>query len=316
MLNHSFLFTIFVLRYKRGMRHILILLAFLVAFPVFGNAARKRAFMVGISSYTKHYYKVWHNIHGMQDVNLLTPELQKHGYRITSVLDNEATYQGITSALDQFIKSSKKGDVVYLHFSCHGQPVEDGIKGDTLDEKDGWDESLVPIDAGKEYCVNGYKGENHFTDDELNIYVERLRKQVGSTGIIYVVMDACHAGESSRGGMETIRGTNEGLTKSGRNYNPPQSDVRHFKIENGRGLAPIIFLEACKSRERNTEVRTREGKEYGALSYNVYHAIRQMKSFGNKDSQEFIRQVYKSIEQPGRWPKKPKQTLVKETSEM
>lgn len=296
------------------MRQIILALLFLIAFPCAGDAARKRAFMVGISSYKKHYYKAWNNIHGKQDIDLLSPVLEKHGFIITSILDDKATYQGILSALDNFIKESKNGDVVYLHFSSHGQPVEDGLKDDNRDEQDGWDESIVPIDAGIKYGVNGYNGDKHLTDDELSAYIERLRKQVGPKGIIYVVIDACHAGETSRGGLETVRGTNEGLTKKqNNNYNPPKNDIKHFKIESGKGLSPIIYLEACKSFERNMEIRTSQGKEFGALSYNVYHALRQMKAFDKKDSQKFVKKVYDySIDKTKLWPKR--QSLVVESS--
>lgn len=275
----------------------------MIAFPSMSNAARKRAFMVGISSYKKHYYKVWNNIHGKQDIDLLSPVLQKHGFALTTVLDEKATYEGILSSLDNFIRTTKKGDIIYLHFSCHGQPVEDGLKGDTLDEKDRWDESLVPIDAGKKYNEIGYKGEKHITDDELNLYVVKLRKQVGPKGMIYVVMDACHAGEASKGGLETERGTKEGLGKSDIKYNPPKDNIKHFKVESGRDMSPIVFLEACRSYERNTEVRTSQGKEYGSLSYNVYHALLKMKAFEKKNSQEFINQIKTSKDQPRRWPR-------------
>ena len=294
------------------MKAFIFALAMLLTFPVIGNATRKRAFMVGISSYKKHYYKTWNSIHGKQDIDLLSPVLEKHGFTITSVLEEKATYNGILSSLDKFITSLQKGDIVYLHFSCHGQPVEDGLKDSTFDEKDGWDESIVPIDAGKEYGVNGYKGEKHITDDELNTYIERLRKQIDSKGMLYVVMDACHAGEMSREGLETVRGTNEALTKSLTKYNPPRSNIRHFQLENGKGMAPTMFFEACKSRERNTEVRDSNGKEYGALSYNVFHALNQMNSFGKKDSLKFKEQIEQSTKQPRRWPKT--QTLVIESS--
>ena len=49
----------------------------------------------------------------------------------------------------------KSGDIVYLHFSCHGQPVED-LDGD---EKDGWDESIVPYDAWKKPISGIYDGK-------------------------------------------------------------------------------------------------------------------------------------------------------------
>ena len=144
------------------MNRLILILAFVVAFPFIGNAQRKRAFMVGISNYHTNGYKIWNNIHGAEDVALLKPELEKKGFKVQTLINEQATYQGILNALNSFISTSKKDDVVYLHFSCHGQPVEDGLNGLAKDEKDGWDEAIVPIDAGKEYN-SAYKGEKHLT---------------------------------------------------------------------------------------------------------------------------------------------------------
>lgn len=287
------------------------MLAFFLALPIVGNAQRKRAFMVGISKYHSNGRTAWANIHGKEDVDILIPELKAKGFEIIALTDEQATYQGIITSLKQFIKKTRKGDILYLHFSCHGQPVEDGLKGDILDETDHWDESIVPIDAGKIYGVNGYKGEKHLTDDELNGYIKALRAKIGVKGMLYVIMDACHAGEMSRNGIETIRGTNEALTsKSNNKYNPPQYNIKHFFIEKGNDLAPTLFFEACQSRERNTEIRI-TGKEYGALSYNVWQALKAMPTFG-KNAHEFKAQVEASTKQRGHWPRT--QTLVTESS--
>lgn len=292
------------------MNRFFLILAFVLAFPILGNAQRKRAFLVGVSTYKTHGYKVWNNIHGAEDIALLTPELKKKGFKasdIVTILNEQATCHNILSSLDEFIKTTHKNDLVYIHFSCHGQPVEDGLNGYSKDEKDGWDEALVPIDAGKAYDVNGYQGENHITDDTLNIYIERLRKKIGAKGMLYVAMDACHAGEISRRGLETVRGTNEGLTKNGIKYNPPISNVKHYPLKKSPELSPAMFIEACQSRERNTEVRI-GGKEYGALSYNIYQAFRNMESFGSKDSLLFKSKIEASTKEKGRWPRT--QTLV------
>lgn len=283
----------------------------MIAFPLMGNAQRKRAFLVGISKYHTNGYKVWNNIHGAEDVALLTPELEKKGFKVKALTNEHATYRGILNALNSFITASKKGDVVYLHFSCHGQPVEDGLNGMAKEEKDGWDEALVPIDAGKTYNVNGYIGEKHLTDDELNIYICKLRKIIGSTGILYVAMDACHIGEASRGGLETVRGTDEALTsRPNCKYNPPKSNIKHYSIEKGKDMAPALFIEACQSRERNTEIRI-NGKEYGALSYNIWQTLKTMSSFG-KNVQDFKSQIEVSTKMKGHWPRT--QTLVTESS--
>lgn len=286
---------------------IVIIMVLVIAFPFMGNAQRKRALLVGISNYHTNGYKVWNNIHGAEDAILMTPELEKKGFTVKSLVNEAATYQGIISALEALISSSKKGDIVYLHFSCHGQPVEDGLLGDSLDEKDGWDEAIVPIDAGKVYSPNGYKGENHITDDKLNALFTKLRKSIGSKGMLYVVMDACHAGEMSRNGLDTIRGTNETLTsKPDNRYNPPRSNIKHFSVETNKTWSPVLFIEACQSRERNTEIRI-NGKEYGALSYNISLALRTMSTFG-KNTQELKDKIKESTKQKGHWPRT--QTVV------
>jgi len=288
------------------MNRLILILAFVVAFPFIGNAQRKRAFMVGISNYHKNGYKVWNNIHGAEDMALLKPELEKKGFKVQTLINEQATYQGILNELNSFIATSKKGDVVYLHFSCHGQPVEDGLNGLAKDEKDGWDEAIVPIDAGKEYNST-YKGEKHLTDDELNGYINRLRKKIGSKGMLYVAMDACHAGTISRKGIETVRGTNEGLAKTRAKYNPPKETIRHYPVAKSADMSPTLFIEACQSRERNTEIRIK-GKEYGALSYNIWQALQGMASFDNTTKDQFKAKVDTSTKVKGRWPRT--QTLV------
>lgn len=131
-------------------------------------AQRKRAFLVGISHYdTALTAYQWNNINGVEDVNLLSPILKEQGFSVTSILDEKATYQNISTQLTSFIKKTKKGDIVYLHFSAHGQPVED-MNGD---EEDGWDEAIVPIDAYKLYKKGVYEGKSHLLDDQLNKYV-------------------------------------------------------------------------------------------------------------------------------------------------
>lgn len=290
------------------MTRLILILACVVAFPLMGNAQRKRAFMVGISKYHTNGYKVWNNIHGAEDVALLKPELEKKGFKVQALINERATYNGIITALKSFISTSKKGDVVYLHFSCHGQPVEDGLNGRRKDEKDGWDESLVPIDAGKVYN-SAYKGEKHITDDELNNYISNLGKKIGSAGMLYVAMDACHAGTMSRKGIETVRGTNEGLSKTGVKYNPPKETIRHYPIAKSADMAPTLFVEACQSRERNTEVRIK-GKEYGALSYNIWQALQGMVSFDKTSKKQFKAKVASSTKEKGCWPRT--QTLVME----
>jgi len=267
----------------------------------------KRAFMVGISVYRAHGRDSWGNIHGAEDVAMLKPVLAQQGFDITTLVDEEATYSNIKKSLNQFINNTRTGDIVYLHFSTHGQPVEDGLNGLGKDEADGWDESIVPIDAASRYGHNGYQGDKHLTDDELTVYFERLRNQIGPTGVLYVAMDACHAGGASRGiELNTVRGTNEGLSRSGAIFDPRSGDTaKHYNLKADKQLAPTLFLEACTARQRNSEIRI-NGKECGSLSYNIKCALEKRPL--SKDTSCFKNDVIESTQQAGHWPNR--QSLV------
>ena len=238
--------------------------------PLIGYSQSKRAFMVGISDYSSNKAdgKGWDDIHGENDVKLLAPTLKKQGFSIQKLCNKEATANNIRKSLISFSEKCKSGDIVYLHFSCHGQPFED-YDGD---ESDGWDEALVPFDALKEYHQGKYTGENHITDDELNGYLKTIRNNVGPKGIVYVVIDACHAGSSYRGEEDedsiVIRGTDKGFSKSNKQYAHRIDKRGKIKVESAAQMANICILEACRSYQVNSEIRN-DGKYYGSLSYYV-----------------------------------------------
>lgn len=270
------------------------------------NAQRKRAFLVGISHYdTALTGYQWNDINGVEDINLLSPILTKQGFVLTTLLDSQATYDNITSQLNQFIRKTKKGDIVYLHFSTHGQPVED-LNGD---EEDGWDEAIVPIDAYKMYRKGIYEGKRHLLDDQLNGYVKQLRGRVGKTGFLYVVIDACHAGTSSRANDETVRGTKVGFTYNNKVFKPSMQKNFHYKIEANPQLSNVLFVEACRPDQVNTEINV-AGKRYGPLSYNIAQALASTPL--SVDVDEFLKSLKSSIMNGGHWPNN--QNFVTETS--
>lgn len=232
-------------------------------------AQNKRAFLVGISDYqstNKNASNSWANIHGANDIALLTPTLQKHGFKVSSIVDQQATASNIRKQLFKFSSSCKPGDIVYLHFSCHGQPVED-LDGD---EADGWDEAIIPVDAQKVYIKNKYKGENHITDDELNRFFQTIRTKIGRKGYLTIVVDACHAGTSYRGEENEdsvfVRGTNTGFSERGLKFVPKIDKRGKIRIEKSNNMSDICIIEACRSYQVNNEIKF-NGKYYGSLSY-------------------------------------------------
>lgn len=243
------------------------------------NAQNKKALLVGISEYTPEGERTpfsWENIHGENDVRLLAPTLAKQGFSIDSLTSSDATAKKIRAHMKKMEKSVKKGDIVFIHFSCHGQPVEDRKP---FDEKDGWDEAIVPVDAQMKYVKGIYEGENHILDDELNVFFENIRKKVGEKGFVYAIMDACHMGTSYRNLNDTIytRGTKSGFSASGKKYKAPKEEsnaIFQYRLKKDEGMADIYMLEACRANEKNTEIR-RKGVYYGPLSFYVNAALQK-----------------------------------------
>ena len=247
-----------------GKRIIYSILLFL-ACCLLTQAQNKRALLVGISQYGNN--TGWKNIHGANDVDLMKSVL--NGFSIRELKNANATYENIIKELNYLTKKTKEGDIVYIHFSGHGQPFEDINR----DEHDGWDESFVPFDAHLYYEENVYSGNKHLTDDILNTYLIKIRKKIGEHGILYVTIDACHAGNSYRDSEEDIyRGTGKGFSKNNKIYKVPKTQKRYYNIDDIRGYSPIVMLEACQSHQRNTEIYIKN-TYYGPLTYAIFKTL-------------------------------------------
>ena len=253
----------------------LLFLLTLLLGAISANAETKRALLVGISDYgnEREDPNKWKNIHGANDIPLLTPLLKEQGFKVTSLVNSQATYNKIKKVIEKLIKNCQKGDMVYLHFSMHGQPFED-LNGD---EADGWDEALIPVDAQMQYKKGVYDGSNHLIDDELEGYFDRIRSRIGPTGQLVVVLDACHSGGGVRGDDEHIRGTREGFTRSGKEYKPDRTKENndYFKVPTKAGQAPIICIEACRSYQVNYEFYDKNtATVYGSLSFYISESMK------------------------------------------
>ena len=237
-------------------------------------AQQKRAFLVGISDYgnPREDPDKWSNISGANDVQLLSPVLQQQGFSVASLTNSKATKRAITTGLDNLVRQCKAGDIVYLHFSMHGQPIEDK----NGDEADGWDEALIPYDAQMKFKKGVYEGQNHLLDDELEGIFNKIRSKIGARGQLFIVMDACHSGTMNRGDGDHVRGVRDGFTANpDKLYTPDRTKELngYYKLPTASGQSPVTFLEACRSYQTNKEVRDASTNTwYGSLSYYVCQA--------------------------------------------
>ena len=275
------------------------------------QATTKRALLVGISNYGQSGANSWNDIHGANDVELISKTLKKHDFKIITITNKNATARRIRKELKSLSNSCRKGDVVYIHFSCHGQPFED-LDGD---EEDGWDESLVPYDARKVFSAGKYEGVNHIKDDELHTYIQKIRNAVGSKGFVCVIIDACHAGGSSRGDEgddeddddPIIRGTKDGFSPHGKSFRPRIDTKSNFKIASSAGLSDVVIVEACRSYQSNCEIK-QNGKYYGPLSY---YLNKTLQSYSVSANLNWVNEVKSQMDRDRRLTK---QNLVYETS--
>lgn len=289
------------------LKHIGIFILLVLSVPLM--AQQKHALLIGISDYPQYKDSdaSWSRIHGANDVQLLSPILSNQGFKVTSLTNKSATHSAIEKKLKKLIQSIQPGDIVYIQLSGHGQAVED----ENEDEVDGWDEAFIPYDAKRCYKENVYRGENHLLDDELNNHLNAIRKKVGENGIVYVVIDACHAGSFYRGDeiedSVYIRGTDIGFSKSGKPYAPKIDKRGNIRIYTENGMAPIVMLEACRSYEVNTEIK-QNGQYYGPMSYYI---SRQLLTTPLAFDTKWIEEVRKGMDKDTRLVR---QNMVTESS--
>jgi len=257
-------------------------------------AGGKHALLIGISDYPDYGSQAltWKPIHGAVDVASLTAVLRVRGFEIKTLTNADATATRIRDALAALAADCHRGDLVYVHFSGHGQAYED-LSGD---EADGWDEALVPYDAPAQYVKDVYEGEKHLLDDELDGYLSAIRLKAGPEGFVYMVIDACHSGGASRGdeaeaatatGETIVRGSEHGFSPNGRKYIPRIDRRGNMTVASRPGMAGICILEACRAYQTNAEI-FQDGSYRGPLSYYVGLMLRK---FGLTPSTGWVEKV-------------------------
>ena len=272
-------------------------LLLLLSLPVPLHAQTKRALVIGLG---EQQDKAWNKINGDKDVPLVQAMLKKAGFKsVTTLVNRQATKTGIIGAFKKMTASCKHGDVVYVHYSGHGQQMTDVHN----DEKDGLDECWIPYDAYRK-ASKTYHGEKHLTDDELNVYLKAIRYKIGARGKLLVVIDACHSGDGTRGDEdEVVRGVEDTLVVDSLNarglYETFEmlkslfiGDNDKEKIINSKAK-PLaerwITISACRSDQVNIEMKK---PTVGKLTYALWKELKNIDKVGND---EFMKRIRKFV---------------------
>ncbi len=242
----------------------------------------KHALIVAIGDYPE--YTNWKDISSTNDVALIKGALSKQGFSDFDVLENEnATKADIIKAFNDLKSRCNPGDIVVVHFSSHGQQIMD----DNKDELDGYDEAIVAYGAPA-YYDEAYNGENHLRDEELGKKLDDIRQQIGKSGDLLVLIDACHSGTGTRGGV--ARGGVPALAPPG--YDPAKGNSKEIGMfeknrvtsRGGDNMSPMVVISAARANELNYEF---DG--YGSLS------VAFSRSFENLNSKYSYRSLFSKI---------------------
>ena len=263
------------------MKKIILLTLFALSFCS-TNAVTKRALVIGIGAYPEG--SGWAKINGDKDIPVVQDFLVANGFvkqNIVTLANQQATCAAITREVENLIAKSQKGDVVYIHFSGHGQQVTD-VHGD---EEDGFDEAWIPFDAQFAYSKGKYEGQNHILDDQLNGWLRQIRAKIGKEGKLTVVADACHSGGGSRAEEDddesiVVRGTADAfvLPQGAKAFSGSESAI------------DWIFISACKPYQCNYEY-----KGNGSLTYALSLQKGNLSTASCKQVQRSIRSTISEI---------------------
>ena len=232
-------------------------------------AQDKRALVIGVG---KQIDSSWGKINGDKDIPYICTMLRDAGFSKIKTLENEqATKDKIVESLSELSRKCQRSDIVYIHFSGHGQQMTD-IHGDEFSDR--WDECWIPYDAFSRYSQS-YNGSKHLTDDEIFFYINKISSKIGSDGKLLLVVDACHSGDSFYDeNPEITRGTTRKFIIPN-----PSTNLRNDKIVNKTKYNNWIMLSACKEYEVNAELKDPIA---GKLTYALYILLRNNKTYMNE----------------------------------
>ncbi len=216
----------------------------------------KKALIIGIN-YTGTVSELSGCINDAQSVK---QELIARGYEditvMTDITELKPTRENIFRELISLISSPAKQ--LYFHYSGHGSQLKD----DSMDESDGKDECIIPLD---------YQKSGYIIDDEIRGLLSCLRK----TQSMFCVLDCCNSGS----GMDL---TYNLYKRYGTGKLVMKDDGKTLRTK-----GKCIMLSGCQDHQTSADAYI-DGKYQGALTHAFLMSLKYSLTY--KDLIENIRE--------------------------
>lgn len=221
--------------------------------------------VVGINEYkdTAHCPQ----LHGaVNDAVDIAGALQTAGAKkIIRLLNDEATYQAITSGWKELRQLSKNGDTIVFTYAGHGGREPERIPGT---EEDHMDDTFLLANFEK----NGPGTKERIIDNEINKWF----KEASKVSIIFVA-DSCHSGTMFR--SLDPRGNKLSSRSSIGDFYPDTANDMHpppqmaASVLSPEDLPNVLFFSSSEE-DMKTNEYVIGGQVRGALSWSFANAVR------------------------------------------
>lgn len=264
-----------------------------------GTAQTKRALIFAIGNYPDD--SGWQQISSVRDVSFIQKALEGQGFKAIKVVkDEEATIKGITNSLNDLIAASNPGDVVVIHFSSHGEQIEDQ-NGQKIN---GLEECIVSFDAklasndttpSKEEFDKLKAG--YFREDVFGTFVNKLRSKLGKNGDLAIFLDLCHASTGTRGDVKVRGGKPALVSREFGKKNTVQSvSNTDYDIDAGikteeSSMSSYIVIGAARAEELDYETVDESREGVGSLSYAISKVFANLTDNKNITYRTFFAQI-------------------------
>jgi hypothetical protein len=189
------------------------------------------------------------------DARLWASTLTGLGFETTMLLDEQATAEGIRTAVKNLVSSGRAGDTLVLQYAGHGTYFEDLTGDEAGGDTPAYDECLCAIDC------EDTGSDGLVIDDELRAMFEELPPDIHLT----VFFDSCHSGTATR---MALRASAAGRARAGE---PPRArylkpspkmeaayQARLIQLKRGRsrarsGVQRDVLFSACTSTQQAFE---------------------------------------------------------------